>query len=133
MIFDRKQQLNQWNDPFDICLNQGRLVVWIWEVGGWVRMGKLSKKLKREWNSKEGRGNKDFKKGGGGGLGQARSRGGCLKKGGGLNPLRTMVKPPYFFVMKILCLTNKYNGNLCTTANQKIAKWHCQFPTLTLG
>ena len=32
-------------------------------------MGKLSKKLKREWNSKEGRGNKDFKKGGGGGVG----------------------------------------------------------------
>ena len=42
------------------------------------------KYLKRGWNRKEGRGNKDFKKGG-----QAGTRGGCLKKGGkaGWNPL----------------------------------------------
>ena len=40
------------------------------------------KYLKRGWNRKEGRGNKDFKKGG-----QAGSRGGCLKKGG--------LEPPY--------------------------------------
>ena len=26
MIFDRKWKLNWWNHPFDICLNQGRLV-----------------------------------------------------------------------------------------------------------
>ena len=42
--------------------------------------------LKGGWNKREGRGHKDLKKGG-----QARSRGGCLKKGGGAgNPLRTM-------------------------------------------
>ena len=38
--------------------------------------------LKRGWNKKVGRGNKDFKKGG-----KAGSRGGCLKKGG--------LEPPY--------------------------------------
>ena len=37
---------------------------------------KCLKYLKRGWNRKEGRGNKDFKKGE-----QAGSRGGCLKKG----------------------------------------------------
>ena len=44
--------------------------------------------LKGGWNKRKGRGHKDLKKGGG----QARSRGGCLKKGGGGagNPLRTM-------------------------------------------
>ena len=36
-----------------------------------------------EWSRREGRGNKDFKKGGG----QAGSSGGCLKKGGCWNPL----------------------------------------------
>ena len=55
--------------------------------------------LKGGWNKREGRGHKDLKKGG-----QARSRGGCLKRGGGGvwvgggggggggagNPLRTM-------------------------------------------
>ena len=44
--------------------------------------------LKRRWNRKEGRGNKDFKKGGGGKLDH---RGGCLKKGGAGTPLRTML------------------------------------------
>ena len=39
--------------------------------------GNCVKYLKRGWNRKEGRGNKDFKKGG-----QAGSRGGCLKKRG---------------------------------------------------
>ena len=43
--------------------------------------------LKRRWNRKEGRGNKDFKKGGG----QAGSRVGCLKKGETGTPLRTMI------------------------------------------
>ena len=40
------------------------------------------------WNRKEGRGNKDFIKRGGG---QAGSRDGCLKKGWGWNPLTPMV------------------------------------------
>ena len=39
-------------------------------------------------DKKEGRGNKDFKRGGGG---QAGSRGCCLIKGGSGAPLRTMV------------------------------------------
>ena len=47
-----------------------------------MRVGDCLKYLKRGWNKKEGRGNKDFKKGR-----QAGSRGGCLKKGG-WNPLR---------------------------------------------
>ena len=42
------------------------------------------------WNRKEGRGNKDFKKGGG----QTGSRGGCLKKEGAETPLRTMDECP---------------------------------------
>ena len=42
---------------------------------------KCPKYLKRGWNRKEGRGNKDFKKGE-----QAGLMGGCLKKGG-WNPL----------------------------------------------
>ena len=46
-------------------------------------MGKLSKKLKREWNSKEGRGNKDFKKDGGGGWGKLGQEVGALKRGEG--------------------------------------------------
>ena len=48
--------------------------------------GNFLKYLKRGWNRKEGRGNKDFKKGGG----QAGSRSGCVKKErerGGWNPL----------------------------------------------
>ena len=42
--------------------------------------GNCLKYLKRGWKSKEERGNKDFKKGGG--ERQAGSKGGCLKKGG---------------------------------------------------
>ena len=45
--------------------------------------GNCLKYLKKGWNRKEGRGNEDFKKGGG----KAGSRGGCLKKGG--------QEPPY--------------------------------------
>ena len=37
--FDRKRQLNWWNHPFAICLNQGRFVGWIRAVGGCVRVG----------------------------------------------------------------------------------------------
>ena len=53
------------------------------EVGG-----NCVKCLKRERNRKKGRGNKDFKKGG-----QAGSRGGYLKMGGGETgtPLRTIL------------------------------------------
>ena len=49
--------------------------------------GNCVKYLKRGWNRKEGRGNKDFKK-----EEQAGSRVGCLKKGwgGAGTPLRTM-------------------------------------------
>ena len=49
--------------------------------------GDCLKYLKRGWNKKEGRGNKDFEKGGG----QAGSRGWCLKRGGGSNPLTNYV------------------------------------------
>ena len=51
-------------------------------VGG----GNCLKHLQRGWKGKEGRENKDFKKGG-----QAGSRGGCQKKVGGGTPLRTLV------------------------------------------
>ena len=44
------------------------------------------KYLKRGWNRKEERGQKDFKKGR-----QAGSRGGCLKKWGAGTVLRTMI------------------------------------------
>ena len=52
--------------------------------------GNCLKYLERGWNRKEGRGHKDFKKGGQTGL-----RGGCLKKGGGgggWNPLTNYEK-----------------------------------------
>ena len=42
------------------------------------RGGNCENYLKKEWNRKEGRGNKNLKK-----QGQAGSRGGCLKKGAG--------------------------------------------------
>ena len=53
--------------------------------------GDCLKDLKRRWNRNEGRGHKDFKKGG-----QAGSSGGCLKNerggGGGAGaPLQTMI------------------------------------------
>ena len=76
MIFDRKRQLSWSNHPFDIYLNQGRLVGHIRARGGCARVrGDYLKYLKRRWNRKGGRGNKDFRK-----RGQAGSRGGCLKK-----------------------------------------------------
>ena len=51
-----------------------------------MRLGNCLKYLKRGWNRKEGRGNKDLKK-----EGQTGSRGGCLKKGKGAEtPLRTL-------------------------------------------
>ena len=50
--------------------------------------GNCLKYLKREWNRKAEKGNKDFKKGGEAGSGG----GGALKGGGGAaTPLRTMV------------------------------------------
>ena len=50
--------------------------------------GNRLKYLKRGWNRKEGRGNKYLK-----GRGQAGSRGGCLKRGGGgWNPLELCKK-----------------------------------------
>ena len=44
--------------------------------------GEVSKIPQKRWNRKEGRGHKDFKRGGG----ASGSRGGCLKKGAGLEP-----------------------------------------------
>ena len=66
--------------------------------------GNCLKHLKRGWNRKEGRGNKDFKKGGG----QAGSRVGFLKKGrggGGWNPLTNYAQP------------NTTTGELANTSN----------------
>ena len=45
-----------------------------------MRVGETGKYFIRGWNRKAGRGNKDFKNGGGG---QAGPREGCLKKRGG--------------------------------------------------
>ena len=61
--------------------------------------GDCLKYLKRGWNGKEGRGNKDFKNG----AGQVRSRGGCLKKGVGGTPLRTYGMIFDFDVTKYKC------------------------------
>ena len=52
--------------------------------------GNCLKCLKRGWNRKEGRGSKNFEKGGG----KAGSRGGCLKKGG--------LEPPYELCLILL-------------------------------
>ena len=69
--------------------------------------GNCLKHRNRGWNRKEGRGHKDFKKGG-----QAGSSGGCLKKRGGMRagtPLQTMRNHIGFFVhielfsMNFLC------------------------------
>ena len=81
MIFDRKRQLNSENHPFHICLNQGRLVRQIRAAEGCERVGGggvCLKFIKMGWNRKEGRGNKNFKKGGK--LGQGVD---ALKGGGG--------------------------------------------------
>ena len=59
------------------------------------------KYLKREWNRTEGRGHKDFIKGG-----QAGSRGGCLKKGG--------LEPPYELCIYIyIYIYMSKNTKLC--------------------
>ena len=54
--------------------------------GGCEGGGNHLKYLKRGCNRKEGKGSKDFKGG------QAGPRGGCLKKGGGWNPLTNYAK-----------------------------------------
>ena len=59
--------------------------------------GNCLKYLKRGWNRTEGRGHKDFKKGG-----QAGSRGGCLKKEVGWNPLMNYVS------IVLLLTSNRY-------------------------
>ena len=54
--------------------------------------GNSLKYLQRVWNRKEGRGNKDFKKvGGGGGARGVKEELGASKRGGARTPLRTMV------------------------------------------
>ena len=65
--------------------------------------GNCLKYLKRVWNRKEGRGDKNFKKGG-----QAGSRGGCLKRGGGgwnhlTNNEDIKLLYQYHIVEKIFC------------------------------
>ena len=69
--------------PFDICLNQGRLVVRIRTGGGCVRVGAtVENTLERHGIEKRGGETKVLKRG------QAGSKGWCLKKGGGgWNPL----------------------------------------------
>ena len=59
------------------------------------------KNLKRGWNRKEGRRNKDFEKGGGG---QAGARGGGLKKRGTGTPLQTMYVYAYLSLADQLAL-----------------------------
>ena len=51
--------------------------------------GNCPKYLKREWNRKQGRENKDFKKGGGGGK-LSQEVGALKRRGGAGTPLRTM-------------------------------------------
>ena len=82
MIFDRKRQLNWYNHPFDVF--KPRKVGWsdYGRMGLREGRGNCLKYLKRGWNRKEGRRNKDFEKGKGE-LGQGV---GALKKGG-LEPL----------------------------------------------
>ena len=69
----------------DICLSQQRLVGWIKAGGICLKVGELSKVLKRVWNRTEGREHKDLKKGG-----KMSQRVGSLKKGG-WNPLKNYV------------------------------------------
>ena len=69
--------------------------------------GNCLKYLKRTSNKTEGRGYKDFKSGG-----QAGSRGVCLKKGGGWNPLTNYDCSFYLYfhlvVPKTVFLSSKY-------------------------
>ena len=60
---------------------------------GRIRAGGVCcvKYLKRGWNRREGRGIKNFKK-----VGQAESRGGCLKKRGAGTSLQAMSKQAQF-------------------------------------
>ena len=60
LIFDRKQQFNWYIRPFDICLNQERLVGRIRAGGICVRVGEALKYIKRGWNRTERKRRKDF-------------------------------------------------------------------------
>ena len=63
--------------PFDICLNQGKLVGPIRIVGGCVRVGEtVNSTLKQGGTKRRGGNTKNLKRR------QAGSRGGCLKNGG---------------------------------------------------
>ena len=70
----------------DICLSQQRLVGWIKAGGICLKVGELSKVLKRVWNRTEGREHKDLKKGV-----NMSQRVGSLKKGVG-TLLKTMLQ-----------------------------------------
>ena len=65
------------NEP--VCICEESWCLGLGQEGGCLREGRGNclKYLKRWWNRKKGRGNKNFKK-----VGQAGSRGGCLKNGG---------------------------------------------------
>ena len=68
-------------------------------VAGVVRVGNCLKYLKRRWNRKDRRRNRDSKKGGGGKLGQGV---GTFKKGGSGNPSRTMLHLSRFHKLYML-------------------------------
>ena len=78
------------------------------------------KYLRRAWNRKEGRGNKKIKKGGG----QAGSRGGCLKKGGGL-------EPPYELWLSLLSKLGKSFKTLMIKPNLTV-KYFLKYDTVSL-
>ena len=89
-------------------------------VGGWIRAeegceggGNCLKYLKRGWNRKEGKINKDFKK-----EGQAGPRGGCFKKGG--------LEPPYKLCACDLKLL--WNKQLTEPLRTKLTKWSESLP-----
>ena len=76
MIFDGNRQFKLKNRPFDICLNQGKLVGRIRAVGGCVILGEtVNNTLKRGGTEKRGGKTKNLKRR------HARSGGGCLKNG----------------------------------------------------
>ena len=90
MIFDINRQLNWYNHPFDICCHLLVMCKEGWCVGlgkegvvwGWEELSKIP----WEWDRKQWRRNRDFKK-----AGQAWSSSGCLKEGGAGTLPKTML------------------------------------------
>ena len=77
MVVDRKQQLNWYVCPFNVCFNQEILVGQIRAGGICVKMGETVKNTLKGSGKKRGEGTQRFYKGGR----QGGSRSGCLKKG----------------------------------------------------